>query len=200
MNNQDYGLYTDNIRLVCDGCSEGKHSEVGVKLFTQHYQKLLDMNFSSYVYILAKERYIEKLWREIFSLNVQSALDNLCFTILQVVKLSDNEFDVHVCGDGYIIVHHMDDSIEFIKLDNGEYPNYYIYNFIDSIEINPGFETYHYSGVKNVGVATDGLRFILQSKQNEGIFREKLLGKEIAMKRFLNTIEHSLKDDITISF
>lgn len=30
-NCQDYGIEFDGMKVVCDGCSEGKHSEVGAK-------------------------------------------------------------------------------------------------------------------------------------------------------------------------
>ena len=30
-NCQDYGLEKDCLKVVCDGCSEGAHSEVGAK-------------------------------------------------------------------------------------------------------------------------------------------------------------------------
>ena len=33
MNCQDYGFVGERSSYVCDGCSEGKHSEVGAKLF-----------------------------------------------------------------------------------------------------------------------------------------------------------------------
>lgn len=32
-NCQDYGIEFDGMKVVCDGCSEGKHSEVGAKAF-----------------------------------------------------------------------------------------------------------------------------------------------------------------------
>ncbi len=35
LNCQDYGFIKDNMKLVCDGCSEGRNSEVGVKIFCQ---------------------------------------------------------------------------------------------------------------------------------------------------------------------
>ena len=38
MNCQDYGIIGDTWAVVCDGCSDGKHSEVGAKLFCQLYK------------------------------------------------------------------------------------------------------------------------------------------------------------------
>lgn len=39
------GIYGDNFKVVCDGCSEGKHSEIGAKLFC----KLLVNRYANFV-------------------------------------------------------------------------------------------------------------------------------------------------------
>ena len=41
-NCQDCGLENETIKLVCDGCSEGEHSEVGAKAYCHLANKGLD--------------------------------------------------------------------------------------------------------------------------------------------------------------
>lgn len=59
-NCQDYGIEFDGMKVVCDGCSEGKHSEVGAKAFC-HLLKMTAELYMNVVYILPQpllERYL----------------------------------------------------------------------------------------------------------------------------------------------
>ncbi|MDE7478280.1 MAG: hypothetical protein K2M91_10075, partial [Lachnospiraceae bacterium] len=158
LNCQDYGLEKEHLKLVCDGCSEGAHSEVGVKMFCH----LSELGYST-----------RQIFRRLINLFGQSSAtikDYLCFTILKVVE-NEEAFKVSYCGDGYIILEDMEGNISFKELNDGEYPKYFVYNYCDTKMLS-----YYKEGVeiselillkkiyKNVGIASDGLRFIVQSE------------------------------------
>lgn len=196
-NCQDYGFVGEHYSCVCDGCSEGKHSEVGAKLFC-HLMK--NENFCT-------GRVFDRLCG-IIGTNPQCQRDFLSFTILQLSETEDI-FAVTYCGDGYIILQDKDGNITFEELTDGEYPKYYIYNYIDQEYLS------HYKGgvsfvrreyskeqYQKVGIASDGLRFILQADgklKNEFIECLKS-GKETKVKLFINRNHKIFKDDVTIVF
>lgn len=197
MNCQDYGLETERMKLVCDGCSEGAHSEVGVKM----YCHLSGLGYST--------KQIFKRLVSAFGQSPSSIRDYLCFTILKVVEDEDS-FSVSYCGDGFLILEDLEGNITFEELSDGEYPKYFAYNYCDA-----GALAYYKDGVeftehifskkryKNVGIASDGLRFIAKSEDKAlraelaGLLRT---GKAVAVKRFVNRNQKMFKDDITIVF
>lgn len=197
MNCQDYGLEKDTIKLVCDGCSEGRHSEVGVKM----YCHLSALGYST--------KQIFKRLVSIFGQSAASVRDYLCFTILKVVE-GEAFFRVSYCGDGYIILEDLEGNLSFEELGGGEYPKYFAYNYCDTDML-----THYKDGVEfvekdfskkeyqNVGVASDGLRFIIKS-ENDALKEEfaALLKarRTVAVKRFINRNQKLFRDDITIVF
>lgn len=201
-NCQDYGLEKSNVKLVCDGCSEGKHSEVGAKSFchlADSYTNYTDTNIRDMFSVLLS----------LFGQTVSSIKDFLCFTILSVYE-DESGFILSYCGDGYVILEDMDGNISFEELNDGEYPKYYAYNYCDPEKlayykegVPMEWKVYPKSQYKNVGVASDGLRFLLKS-DNEKLKSEfvDLLkkGKDVAIKRFINRNQKIFKDDITIVF
>jgi len=204
MNCQDYGCEAPKFKLVCDGCSEGLNSEVGAKLFCL---KMLSWRQSCRDITQSELDYSFRKIVDFIGHDPQILKDYMSFTILNVSDYGDN-FLVSYCGDGYVITEDYNEEINFIKLDNGEYPEYYIYNFIpknmlkcytngvDFIELFLEKEQYKY-----VGVASDGLRFIL--KEPELLEEFKVLlheRKETKLKRFINKHQAIFKDDITIVF
>lgn len=118
MNCQDYGLELDDFKLVCDGCSEGLHTEVGAKLFC--YMMKYNINISEAFYKLAV----------MFGNTVDDMKNYLCFTTVYAYE-SIFSFILKYCGDGYVILEDIDGNITFEELTDGEYPKYYIYNYID---------------------------------------------------------------------
>ena len=74
-NCQDYGLEKGRFKLVCDGCSEGEHSEIGAK----SYCHLANLGFGI--------NQIFKKLIEIFGQSTSSIKNFLCFTILNVTFL-----------------------------------------------------------------------------------------------------------------
>jgi len=200
MNCQDYGFpgyQNEYAPIVCDGCSQGEHSEVGAKL---------------YCCLVGKRRMTrEKAFLKMINLFGDSPTiikDYLSFTILEIMTTPD-EFIVHYCGDGYIILQDHDGNITFEELSDGEYPKYYIYNYIepeylkhykDGVSFSQ--KTYSKEEYEKVGIASDGLRYILQA--DEGLKQEFInclkSGKELKTKLFINRNHKIFKDDVTIVF
>lgn len=204
INCQDYGMEKNGVKIVCDGCSEGKHSEVGAKTFCHLMQygdskyrtaKPLDAEFCKMV--------------EIFGQTPETIRDFLCFTILMVVE-TENEFVVSYCGDGFIIEETTDGRLIIEKLDDGEYPKYYAYNYTDPSSLKyykdgVSFQTrvFSKSEYKNVGVASDGIRFAVQNVDDEvrgGFIDAVRSGKSGKLKRFINKHQSVFKDDTTVVF
>lgn len=195
-NCQDYGFEGDEISYVCDGCSEGEHSEVGAKLFChfiQEYHDIMDV-FSELTGLFLKEPKVLKNY--------------LCFTVLRVSETVSNFFVSH-CGDGFVILQDHDGNITFEEFSDGEYPKYYVYNYIDKEYLKHykdgvEFELKEYPKDKyrKVGIASDGLRFILNSDEElKQEFIECLKsGKKVKTSLFINRHHKIFKDDITIVF
>lgn len=202
LNCQDTGLLKDKIKIVCDGCSEGKNSEVGAKLFCHFYDVF---NFSKY----GKEgiNYTFTILAPMFNQSSETIKNYICFTIL-IVEETDDEFIVYYCGDGFIILQDKDGNVNITELNDGEYPKYYAYNYTDKDSLKyykdgVSIQEIHYpkSEYLNVGIASDGLRYIFTDKNVE----EKVLDflknkKEMALKRLINKHQYIFKDDITIAF
>lgn len=196
MNCQDYGREGGGWAVVCDGCSEGKHSEVGAKLYC-HLVDNWKFPFEN----------IKKMI-ELLGDKPQTLRDYLSFTILELSD-SDTEFVVRYCGDGYIILQDHDGNITFEELSDGEYPKYYIYNYIapeylkhykDGVSFSQ--KTYSKEEYAKVGIASDGLRYILQADEE---LKQEFInclksGKELKTKLFINRNHKIFKDDVTIVF
>lgn len=169
MNNHDFAFNLLNMKVVMDGCGSGKHSEVGTRMFGQLFARKAKEYFDKGESI-CEENFLEVV-NSIFEKMLDFCNDNsflyqnYCFTILVCFEFED-EFVVYSCGDGYIIKENQD-GITFEQLDDGEYPCYYIYNYIK----DKSALSYYQEGVEfkvsrfskedyiNVGVASDGLRY-----------------------------------------
>lgn len=169
MNNHDFAFNLLNMKVVMDGCGSGKHSEVGTRLFGQLFARKAKEYFDKGESI-CEENFIEvvnSIFEKMLELcnDISFIFQNYCFTILVCFETED-EFVVYSCGDGYIIKEN-EEGISFDRLDDGEYPCYYIYNFITDkstlIEYKDGvsFKVTRFAKTDyfNVGVASDGLRY-----------------------------------------
>ncbi len=192
INCQDFGIELNNKKIVLDGCSQGLHSEVGVKLFAHLYK-----NYT------VQEAFC--VLTELFS-TPTDILNYLCFTILSVYENEDN-FITSVCGDGYIIKQKLDNTIEFEKFDYEGSPPYYIYNYINSQYLKKYqdgvdflIKSYSKKEYKNIGIATDGIEYILNSPFKEEFEKYLIEQKAVAIKRLINRENKYFKDDITIAF
>lgn len=197
MNCQDYGFEGEHFSIVCDGCSEGKHSEVGAKLYCY---LVGECN-------LTREKAFLKMV-SLFGDSAKTLRDYLSFTVLETLT-TPHEFIVHYCGDGYIILQDNEGNITFEELSDGEFPKYYIYNYIDKEHLKHykdgvsfSQKTYPTSEYSKVGIASDGLRYILQADEE---LKQEFIdclksGKELKVKLFINRHHRIFKDDVTIVF
>lgn len=195
-NCQDFGLSSQKQKLICDGCSEGSHTEVGAKAFCH----LISCGYSI-------NQAFEKLI-DLFGQSASTIKHYLCFTIL-ILSEQDDKFKLSFCGDGYIILEDRQGTITFSELTDGEYPKYYAYNYVP-----PNLLSHYKEGVKftslffektkysKIGIASDGLRYLINSENNLKTEFLSILKsqKEAAVKRFINKNQQLLKDDITIAF
>lgn len=215
MNNHDFAFNLLNMKIVMDGCGSGKHSEVGTRLFGQLFARKAKEYFDKGESI-CEENFIEVV-NSIFEKMLKLCSDtsfifqNYCFTILVCFEFED-EFVVYSCGDGYIIKEN-EEGIFFDELDDGEYPCYYIYNFIADKSalkeykegVNFKVTRFSKSEYFNVGVASDGLRY---SENLLDVEKSKLMkflheGKGPQIEKLIN--RNNLKnemfhDDISICF
>ena len=228
INSQDFGFELENFYCVLDGCSSGKHTEIGVKLFA----KSLFEQLQSKKDFLNNDYQIQKLIINNFFYTMKKIIpsypsilfDNydfflkdmenyLTFTILLVIE-TDKSWIVFYCGDGYIITENIDNNLQFIPLDYSDTPIYLAYSFIDREYLSiPDFDLL---GIKvqrfskndyiRIGVASDGLRFVV-GNDYEREFKNLLShNKEWKLRRYINALnnrflqnEGFFKDDITIA-
>ena len=203
------------MKVILDGCGEGKHSEVGVRLFAQlfareckayadrgeeinenNFRLLVDIVFSKMLAICS---------------DISFLFQNYCFTILVCFEF-ENEFVVLSAGDGYIIKED-EKGITFDALDDGEYPAYYVYNFVQpksalkEYKEGVSLKEHRYSkeNFVNVGVASDGLRFfenLLDVEKTKFMnFLHEGKGPQIEVLINRNNLKNEMfHDDISICF
>lgn len=194
VNCQDF-ISDEKFKCVVDGCSEGKHSEVGAKLFIN----LFNQGYSI-------ENVFLKL-TEIFKTK-EDIKDYLLFTILYISE-TETEFVVHECGDGFIIKEKINGDIEFEEINYQNMPPYFAYNYIDTCNLKKykegvSFNTYFFSKEEysNIGIATDGLAYILNSQYKNQFIDLLKKRKSTGIKRLINQNHnyqffiHSLSDEV----
>jgi hypothetical protein len=220
--NIDNIINLKKLKCVVDGCGEGENSEIGAKLFCLSLQNnLINMDIKNFKDILHKS-FLDTI--KILDINnktddeykIKVIKNYFCFTILIVLE-TENDFITFECGDGYIIKQTHNDDITFDKIDYGVAPKYYAYNFINEQylqqykeKVDFTINIYKKEDYKNIGIATDGLRFILQDTTFFKFSQFLILGKEVVIKRRINLANSfdikldngniRYRDDITICF
>lgn len=204
-NNQDFCYTEKNLKMITDGCSQGKYSEVGTRLFLQMFSTL-----PKRLCLDEFEQNVESAFSKICSLyseadetfNTQFIVDNMLFTILACFELED-KFVIKYIGDGYILTVNDSDMLSFIRLNYGKTPPYYAYNKIETKTYSErlDFKTFELSKeqFKMVGIATDGVMPIAEKKIDENI-EAIILGKEnrYSVEGIIKSHQSSFFDDVTI--
>ncbi|MDR1032654.1 MAG: protein phosphatase 2C domain-containing protein [Candidatus Nomurabacteria bacterium] len=208
INRQDLALMTPDYRfkLVLDGCSRQAYSEVGVALFGQMIQRVEGLN--RYNFVKSVNQIFAHLTKALFRDDNQLILQNLSFTILAVFE-TDDAWVVLVCGDGYILVQ-QDNELVALELSDGEYPRYFVYNWVDAsvlLDYQDGvsFETYEFPKAEydGVGVATDGYRFVenIPDVVDRANFARRLIEHRSGkVEQLINKHQAVFGDDISIVF
>lgn len=190
-NNHDWGFENAELKCVMDGCSEGKHSEVGAKLFGHLFSKGKSLNDCFDILFNLFPKYEE-------------IKNHMLFTVLYLSEDEDN-YIVNICGDGYIIKQKYDDFVEYEKIGEGNSPEYFAYNYV-----SPDYLSKYKDGVvfkqyilpknnyKAIGLSSDGLDYILNSPFKDEFEDYLLRRKEFAIRRLINREYKYFKDDISI--
>ena len=178
-NCQDFALDLPGKKCVVDGCSQGLHSEIGSKLFVSLFEQGLDIDtiFGTLTKILSSQEQIKNY---------------LLFTVL-ILEETEEDFVVHECGDGYIIKQTVANTLEYEKTDYGGAPPYYAYNYINKNKLSlykdgVSFKIHRFSKDKYraVGIATDGIEYILKSPHALEFEKCLLARKPALIKRMIN--------------
>ena len=215
-NNHDFAFNLLNMKIVMDGCGSGRHSEVGPRLFAQLFARQVKKYFDKGESI-CEDNFIDvvdSIFVKMLKLcnDTNFILENYCFTILVCFELED-EYVVYSCGDGYIIKEN-EEGIFFDKLDDGEYPCYYVYNYITDKSIlseykdGVEFQVTRYSKADyfNVGVASDGLRYAenLYEVETNKLMHYLHEGKGPQIEKLINRNNNNrsgmFHDDISICY
>lgn len=158
--------------VICDGCSEGKNSEVGAKLAVEYIGRQIEILVKSNV-PLAKippilHKRIVNFMRDLLGMisfdspesRVNYIKDNLLFTIIAFIK-DDNQFMVFVQGDGVIVV---DGDVQI--RDENDSPMYIGYNLVErkylsseASALPEGFEIQFFDAnrISRFAIASDSL-------------------------------------------
>jgi hypothetical protein len=207
-NRQDFAILANDekFKLVLDGCGSMPYTEVGVALFAQEISRIPDLD--QFNFLKSINQIFAHLTRDVCREDNLMILQNLSFTILAAFADSDG-WTVFACGDGFILLQ-AGDELTFQPLDDGEFPRYFAYNWVDSRILNAyqngvSFATYRFSreDFANVGVATDGLRFAdkIPDLVDRANFRARLIaGKTGQVEMLINKYQQIFKDDISIAF
>lgn len=198
-------------KWVMDGCGSTPYADCGVKLFAQ----LLSSEHESQNDSCEFDSRIHKIFKRMNVLNNDNfVLNNLLFTILHV-KETEDRFLTYTLGDGYLICQDYNDKLHYMDLGKSDiegYPKYFGYNMIEDkskiILYRESLRFVHIfiekKDMKNVGVASDGLRFLLDLSEHD-IERQRfeqflIEGKEGKIKMLINRNPQIFKDDIAICF
>jgi len=192
------------LKLITDGCSEGKYSEVGTRLFIQlfskldnrlkleHFEENVEIVFSNICSLFTKGKLSDK---------TDFIVDNMLFTIIACFELED-KFVVKFIGDGYIVTINKHDMVSYIRLSYGKTPPYYAYNKISTQSYKEplNFKTFEFSKkeFKKIGIATDGIMPIAEKKIPDDV-EPIILGKEntYTVEGIINSNQSSFFDDVS---
>ena len=208
VNNQDYFYVTPRMLLVLDGCSSGKYSEVGTRLFTQLFSRKEENDsvekFESNVKEVFDEiiKMMRKFYPDDASLENEFIMENLLFTIIACFECGD-KFVVKMFGDGYIITQSVRNHLSYMKFSYGKCPPYFAYKYCNNLTPNPfkdhEFKTYEFSKAVflNVGIASDGILPIVKGSAQMDVYikNKDSIGFQVAI-RMQN---QAFSDDVTIA-
>ncbi len=165
INNQDFGIETERMLLVLDGCSEATCSESGTKQFGQLFSQKEGCesveNFENNVREVFEDIMVtpRKYYPTQKDFVQKYIMENLLFTILACFETEDS-YIVKLFGDGYIITENKQGIISYIKFNYGKCPPYFAYKYCDLPEYsNYEFKTFKFDKkyFSKVGIGTDGI-------------------------------------------
>lgn len=167
INNQDFGIESEKMLLILDGCSAAKYAESGTRLFAQLFSRKEEWDslekFEDNVKSVFDDliQLLEKYYPVRDQLEKDFIMENLLFTIIACFDTEDS-YVVKLFGDGYVVTQNARDLISYMKFSYGKRPPYYAYKYCNL----PGlafseyeFKTFTFDkkAFKKVIIATDGI-------------------------------------------
>lgn len=202
--------------LICDGCSEGKNSEVGAKLASSYIARQIEILAKSKVDVkripwVLHKRTLEFLKQLLGKISFDSPVsrvtyikDNLLFTVLGFIYTS-HEVVFFAQGDGVIVV-----NDEVFVRDEQDLPKYIGYNLVErkflasgASEMPESFDItiFPTGDIERLSIASDSLGH--ESDLIPQIWQDALLdgGKKLSLQKKVNVwslVQHKFSDDLTI--
>lgn len=180
-NSQDFCGFVEHdkkiIGVICDGCSSGKHSEVGASLIGIQLLKLLDkIDFTGdmNVYRISIQIQIESFIYHFMNLMFEELVDKVYFvndylltTFIFCVIDKENTLIGHA-GDGIMAISQNGElNVENVNHNNS--PHYIAYNLVPeelltSTKVKSDFEIKRYStsDIDSIIIASDGLEPLVE--------------------------------------
>ena len=205
LNNQDFGIETERMVLILDGCSGAKFSEIGTRLFAQLYSRKEESDsvekFEDNVRSVFDDisKMMEKYYPTIDDLRQNFIMDNLLFTIIACFE-TENEYIVKIFGDGYIITQNTSGCISYMRFNYGKCPPYFAYKYCELEDYkNYDFKTFKFSktAFKKVAIATDGVLPIAKGEV-KGLDNYIMQGNDNLIAVGINSQRQCFVDDVTI--
>lgn len=209
VNNQDFFYETPRMLLILDGCSSGKYSEVGTRLFTQIFSRKEENDsvekFESNVKEVFDEliEMMRKYYPEPKALESDFIMENLLFTIIACFDCKD-KFVVKMFGDGYIITQNKRNHLSYMKFSYGKCPPYFAYKYCELLMPNIfkdyEFKTFEFDKeiFKSVGIASDGILPIVKCEA-QGMETYILRRDNVGLQMAIRMQNQAFGDDVTIA-
>lgn len=206
LNNQDYGIETPRMLLVLDGCSGGKYSEIGTRLFAQLFSRKEECDnvekfennvksvFDDLIDIMKKYYPVRE------DLEKEFIMENLLFTIIACFQ-TENEYVVKLFGDGYVITQNSRAYVSYMRFSYGKYPPYFAYKYCNLQDYKEyQFKTFRFDKKRfpKVAIATDGIMPIAKGDV-KGLDKFVVEGNRNFLEMGIRTQRQLFYDDITIA-
>lgn len=185
-NNQDFGIETNRMLLILDGCSNASYSEVGTRLFAQlfkrreewdnveKFEENVKATFDSIIEMMKKYYPNQKEMEDLF------IMQNLLFTMIACFQ-TQKEYIVKLFGDGYIITQNKWGAVSYMKFSY-PLPPYFGYKYCENhLFKDYQFKTFTFDKTvfPKVAIATDGITPIFTGKvKGLDSYQEELPNKE----------------------
>lgn len=177
INNQDFGIESEKMLLVLDGCSAAKYAEAGTRLFGQLFSRKEEWdnleNFEDNVKNVFDDiiRMAEVYYPDQSSLEKDFIMENLLFTIIACFDTED-KYVVKLFGDGYIATQNVKGLISYMKFSYGKCPPYFAYKYckLPNLDFSSyQFKTFEFdkAAFQKVAIATDGIQPIILNNEKD---------------------------------
>lgn len=207
INNQDFGIESERMLLILDGCSSAKYAEVGTRLFAQLFSRKEEWDnvekFEDNVQSVFNDiiSMMEKYYPDSEKLEQDFIMENLLFTIIACFETED-KYIVKLFGDGYVVTQNIRGAVSYMKFAYGECPPYFAYKYCNLNGIN--FKDYQFKtftfdkkAFSTVIIATDGIQPIAKGVLS-GMDYHIVTGNTAFVESQIANHKSNFFDDVTI--